>query len=188
MKFFSVLFLVGALKSAAGYRARHKIMDEPKAPAAVAAPEFKGLFTRATKQIVEFKDKLQKDLSGKVEEVVELIAADIEKILKSSGAIKPSFIQTDMHAKVKKVIKETVFAILRHTLPEFEKWIAKAIRPPSSSPVVYSAVVRPVASSIFREVDGRLNIPFDPQVWENESDEGMALDDDDFGDASSIEA
>lgn len=117
---------------------------------------------------------IKKDLSGKLDEIVEFIVADVEKSLTDKGIIKASFLQNNLKTSAKKLIKDVVMQLLRHMVPLFERWIAEAVKPPVSGPVVYNALVKPVTSSIFDEINDRLKITRDHSIW----DDNRTTDDD----------
>ncbi|BAM38748.1 conserved hypothetical protein [Theileria orientalis strain Shintoku] len=182
MKFF--LFVVTLLFSVAQ---SHKFRANFLGPSKNSSFVQKASIERLTKVIRD-------DLNSKVDEVVDLIATDLERELLKGGLTNLSLLQQGnvggMGAKAKQVIKKTLVGVLKSVVPMFETWIHDAVQPPVVDRNVYSALIQPVGFGISEQLHEKLHID-KPNPWkedeleeeEDEMDEDGLLDDDDLASA-----
>lgn len=118
----------------------------------------------------EFRKVVSSDLASKADELIDMIVADVERMISEHEDLHPSFIQNNFKENAKKLIKNAVITIAKHMLPLFEKWIAESVKPPVTTSMVYSALVRPIGESVFHQIYVKLNLPA-TDVWKTDDKE-----------------
>ncbi|ORM39643.1 uncharacterized protein BXIN_0099 [Babesia sp. Xinjiang] len=173
MKFLAVCFFF-ILKSVAAYSTSHGHLSR-RAPA-------QGI-TITNAQVEKFRDLVKTDLAQKVDDLIELIVADVERAIVENGEAHAAFIQTGINENVKKMVKQAALTMVKHLIPVFEGWIADAVRPPVTTPTVFNMLIKPVCQSIFDNIYLKLKLPASDK-WEDAADEGD-FDAGELGDAES---
>ncbi|KAK1442087.1 hypothetical protein BgAZ_401170 [Babesia gibsoni] len=128
------------------------------------------------KDVEKLRDQIGTDVETKANELLDLLVADVEKLLKEAYGGHPAFIQNPNTLKEtsKKIMKNGVIAITKHMLPVFEAWIADAVKPPVTTPMVYAALVRPIGKSIFDQMYTKLQLPH-TAVWDRTDNDSLEI-------------
>lgn len=152
-----LFFLSSAIGMSAGYR--HMNSRQPSDVVQVRHSD-----------IEKFRKVVSSDLASKADELIDMIVADVERMISEHEDLHPSFIQNNFKENAKKLIKNAVITIAKHMLPLFEKWIAESVKPPVTTSMVYSALVRPIGESVFHQIYVKLNLPA-TDVWKTDDKE-----------------
>ncbi|GIX66158.1 uncharacterized protein BcabD6B2_55940 [Babesia caballi] len=130
--------------------------------------------------VEKFREIVRKDLADRADELINIIVADIEKMIQENKSKHPVFLQEGAKDKAKQLVKSGVVTIIKHLLPVFEQWMSEAVKPPVTTEMVYMSLVRPLAKSIFDQLYTKFKMPV-TKVW----DEGV--EDMEFGDSDEDE-
>ncbi|GBE59712.1 signal peptide-containing protein, putative [Babesia ovata] len=126
--------------------------------------------------IEKFRDIVRKDIADKTDELIGLIVKDVEKLIEENDMVRPVFLENALKENAKKMIKTGVISIIKHMVPVFERWIVEAIKPPVTSAMVYTALIKPIGKSIFDQLYHKFNLPTS-KLWDKYDDNiDMSLD------------
>uniref|UniRef100_A0A3B0MET8 Cell-traversal protein for ookinetes and sporozoites domain-containing protein n=1 Tax=Theileria annulata TaxID=5874 RepID=A0A3B0MET8_THEAN len=134
---------------------------------------------------------LREDLNSKVDEVVDLIATDLERELLKNGLTNLSLMQqSDAKAfggKAKEIIKKTLIGVMRSLIPVFERWIHDSVQPPVVDRHVYTVLIHPIGYRICEQIHEKLKIN-EPNPWKNDEFAEEEMEEEEEGDSISDEA
>ncbi|CDR95824.1 membrane protein, putative [Babesia bigemina] len=117
----------------------------------------------------EFRDIVRRDIADKTDELISLIVKDVEKLIEQNDMVRPVFLENALKENAKRMIKSGVISIVKHMVPVFERWIVEAIKPPVTSGMVYTALVKPIGKSIFDQLYHKFNLPTS-KIWDKYDD------------------
>lgn len=142
---------------------------------------------------LELTKVLREDLNSKVDEVVDLIATDLERELLKNGLTNLSLMQQSdvkgFGSKAKEIIKKTLVGVMRSLLPVFERWIHDSVQPPVVDKHVYGVLIHPIGYRICEQIHEKLKIS-EPNPWKDDEieEEEEPEEEQDEGDSVSDEA
>ncbi|AFZ80369.1 signal peptide-containing protein [Theileria equi strain WA] len=163
---FFFLFFIG---SALSHRLRSNVL----------APSLYTSFSQKT-YVDRISKIIRNDLDSKVDEIVDILASDLEKELGKNGLLAASYLETvsgnGWAKQAKVIVKKTLLSIIKRMIPLFDMWIHDAVQPPVVDRLVYKLLVHPLGFGISEELRNKLHITTENPWKEDAIDD----DDDDF--------